>query len=56
MDEKTDESAQDLSNKYREEIKALSSVDIMKDENTYKDMYDIFVQLTEVWEDRKSVV
>lgn len=55
MDEKTDESAQDLSNKYREEIKALSSVDIMKDENTYKDMYDIFVQLTEVWDNMEDV-
>ena len=55
MDEKTDESAQDLSNKYREEIKALSSVDIVKDENTYKDMYDIFVQLTEVWDNMEDV-
>lgn len=36
--------------KYREEIKALSGVDIMKDEHTFKDMYDIFTQLAAVWD------
>ncbi len=41
--------------KYREEIKALSGVDIMKDEHTYKDMYDIFVQLAQVWENMEDV-
>lgn len=45
MGEETDGLAQGLS-KYREEIIALSGVDIMKDENTYKDMYDIFVQFS----------
>lgn len=54
MGEETDGLAQGLS-KYREEIKALSGVDIMKNENTYKDMYDIFVQLAEVWDNMEDV-
>ena len=54
MGEETDGLAQGLS-KYREEIIALSGVDIMKDENTYKDMYDIFVQLAEVWDNMEDV-
>lgn len=54
MGEETDGLAQGLS-KYREEIRALSGVDIMKDENTYKDMYDIFVQLAEVWDNMEDV-
>lgn len=54
MGEETDGLARGLS-KYREEIKALSGVDIMKDENTYKDMYDIFVQLAEVWDNMEDV-
>ena len=54
MGEETDGLAQGLS-KYREEIMALSGVDIMKDENTYKDMYDIFVQLAEVWDNMEDV-
>lgn len=54
MGEETDGLAQGLS-KYKEEIKALSGVDIMKDENTYKDMYDIFVQLAEVWDNMEDV-
>lgn len=54
MGEETDGLAKGLS-KYREEIKALSGVDIMKDENTYKDMYDIFVQLAEVWDNMEDV-
>lgn len=54
MGEETDGLAQGLS-KYREEIKALSGVDIMKDENTYKDMFDIFVQLAEVWDNMEDV-
>lgn len=54
MGEETDGLAQGLS-KYREEIKALSGVDIMKDDTTYKDMYDIFVQLAEVWDDMEDV-
>lgn len=54
MGEETDGLAQGLS-KYREEIMALSGVDIMKDENTYKDMYDIFVQLAEAWDNMEDV-
>lgn len=54
MGEETEGLAQGLS-KYRDEIKALSGVDIMKDENTYKDMYDIFVSLAEVWDDMEDV-
>lgn len=54
MGEETDGLAQGLS-KYREEIKALSGVDIMKDDTTYKDMYDIFVQLAEVWDNMEDV-
>lgn len=54
MGEETDGLAQGLS-KYREEIMALSGVDIMKDENTYKDMYDIFIQLAEVWDNMEDV-
>lgn len=54
MGEETGGLAQGLS-KYREEIIALSGVDIMKDENTYKDMYDIFVQLAEVWDNMEDV-
>ena len=36
-------------------IRDRSGVDIMKDENTYKDMYDIFVQLAEVWDNMEDV-
>lgn len=53
MGEETDGLADGLS-KYREEIMALSGVDIMKDENTYKDMYDIFVELAQVWDSMRS--
>ncbi len=53
MGEDTEGLADGLS-KYREEIKALSGVDIMKDENTYKDMYNIFVELAKVWDSMKS--
>lgn len=53
MGEETDGLADGLS-KYRKEIIQLSGVDIMKDENTYKDMYDIFVELAQVWDNMKS--
>ena len=36
--------------KYREEIKAMSGVDIMINDNTYKDVYDIFKELSQVWD------
>ena len=53
MGEDTEGLADGLS-KYREEIMALSGVDIMQDEDTYKDMYDIFVELAGVWDSMKS--
>lgn len=36
--------------KYREEIKALSGVDIMIDDSHFKDTYEIFVELANVWD------
>lgn len=36
--------------KLREEIKALSGVDIMKDENTFKSTYDIMDELAKKWQ------
>lgn len=54
MGEETDGLAQGLS-KYEAEIKALSGVDIMKDKNTYKDMYEIFVELAQVWDKMPDV-
>lgn len=53
MGEATDGLAGGLS-KYRDEIRDLSGVDIMKDEKSYKDMYDIFVQLAQVWDGMKD--
>lgn len=53
MGEETDGLADGLS-KYRQEIINLTGVDIMKDENTYKDIYDIFVELAQVWDNLKS--
>ena len=53
LGEYTDDLADGLS-KYRNEIVSLSGVDIMKNENEYKDMYDIFVELASVWDDMKS--
>lgn len=54
MGEETDGLAQGLS-KYEAEIKALSGVDIMKDKNTYKDMYEIFVELAQAWDKMPDV-
>lgn len=53
LGEETEGLADGLS-KYRQEIKNLSGVDIMKDKDTYKDIYDIFVELAQVWDDMKS--
>lgn len=41
--------------KYREEIKALSGVDIMQDENTYKSPYKILKEISEVWNQMTDV-
>ncbi|MBQ3990404.1 MAG: phage tail tape measure protein, partial [Bacteroidales bacterium] len=51
--EELGESYDDLADgfsKYRDEILALSGVDIMVDKNHFKDIYDIFVELAQVWD------
>lgn len=48
MGEATDGLA-DGTSKLRDEIKALSGVDIMLDDTTYRDIYDIFVDISKVW-------
>lgn len=51
--EELGESYDDLADgfsKYRDEILALSGVDIMIDKNHFKDIYDIFVELAQVWD------
>lgn len=53
MGESTDDLADGFS-KYRDEIKALTGFDIMKNEDEYKSMYDIFVGLAQVWDNMKS--
>lgn len=40
--------------KYREELKALTGVDIMQDEDHYKSMLTIFNELAAVWDDLRS--
>ena len=40
--------------KYREELKALTGVDIMEDEDHYKSMLTIFNELAAVWDDLRS--
>ena len=41
--------------KLREEIKALSGVDIMQDENTFKSTYDILDELSTKWKDLTDI-
>ena len=41
--------------KLREEIKALSGVDIMKDENTFKSTYDILDELSKKWSELTDI-
>jgi TP901 family phage tail tape measure protein len=41
--------------KLREEIQALSGVDIMKDENTFKSTYDILDELASKWQDLTDI-
>lgn len=53
MGESTDDLADGFS-KYRDEIKALTGFDIMKNKDEYKSMYDIFVGLAQVWDNMKS--
>lgn len=41
--------------KLREEMLALSGVDIMEDENTFKSTYKIFDELSERWENLTDI-
>ena len=41
--------------KLRAEIQALSGVDIMKDENTFKSTYDILDELAVKWQDLTDI-
>lgn len=41
--------------KLREEIKALSGVDIMLDANTFKSTYDIMDELSQKWQDLTDI-
>lgn len=43
------------SSKYRGEIQALSGVDIMKDANTYKSVYEIFVEIAKVYDSLSDI-
>lgn len=49
MGEDTSDLAEGFS-KYRQEIKGLTGVDIMKNEHEYKDLYEIFTELASVWD------
>lgn len=53
LGESTDDLAEGFS-KYREELKALSGVDIMADEDHYKDLLTIFTEIAAVWDDIRS--
>lgn len=50
MGEDTSDLAEGFS-KNREELEALTGVDIMKNETEYKDLYTIFTELAHVWDD-----
>lgn len=41
--------------KLREEMHALTGVDIMKDNNTYKSTYDMLKDISEVWHQMNDV-
>lgn len=41
--------------KLREEMMALSGVDIMKDENTFKSTYDVMDELAQKWQDLTDI-
>ena len=53
LGEDTDDLANGFS-KYREELLSLTGVDVQSDENHYRDLYDIFVDLASVWDDLES--
>lgn len=54
MGESTDDLASSTS-KLREEIKALTGVDIMADENTYKSTAEIITEIGSVWDKLSDV-
>lgn len=54
MGESTDGLASS-SSKLRDELKALTGVDIMLDDNTYKSTYDIIVEISKVWDQLSDV-
>ena len=53
MGEDTSDLADGFS-KYRDELLALTGVDIQKSTGEFRDMYDIFVDLAAVWDDLRS--
>lgn len=53
MGEETDGLADGFS-KYREELLALTGVDVQKSTGEYRDLYDIFVDLASVWDNLRS--
>ena len=54
MGEETDGLASSTS-KLRDEIKSLTGVDIMLDDNTYKDTYTILLEISKVWDQLSDV-
>ena len=54
MGEEEDEFTQTTS-KLRDLVQALTGFDIMKDENTYKDIYEIMVGIGEEWENLTDI-
>lgn len=54
MGEETDNLASSTS-KLRDELKSLTGVDIMLDDNTYKDTYTILLEISKVWDQLSDV-
>ena len=54
LDEEEDEFTQTTS-KLQKLVKSLTGFDIMKDANTFKDIYDIIIGISEAWDDLTDV-
>ena len=54
LGEETDAYVESTS-KLRNQVKATTGVDIMKDEKTYKDVYTILVEIGKVWKDLNDI-
>lgn len=54
LGEETDAYVESTS-KLRDQVKATTGVDIMKDKNTYKDIYTILVEIGKVWKDLSDI-